>query len=198
VTDFGAIFKNGLYRFMLGGPYEDYVQRSATKIIERAPSNARSVLSVGCGNGDVEAFLADRFDITLHDVHDAARIAHPELHWVSSLPNNQFDYVYAHGAVFACVPHEQKQQFVDDLAARVVDGGTLYLCMGYAKQCRICRGKVYSIDGHTVTEYVASRGDGWQEIVTHIWGLQKISSVYYTADIGPLWQKHSARITTIT
>jgi hypothetical protein len=116
----------------------------------------------------------------------------------SNLPNNQFDYVYAHGAVFACVPHEQKQQFVDDLAARVVDGGTLYLCMGYAKQCRICRGKVYSIDGHTVTEYVASRGDGWQEIVTHIWGLQKISSVYYTADIGPLWQKHSARITTIT
>lgn len=191
--DYADIYREGYYRYMLGGPYEDYIARSVDKIMDRA-GGAQTALSVGCGDGSIEAAIGDRLDLTLHDVHAAAAEAHPELHWVPHLPNGQYDFVYAHGAVFACVPHEDKQRFVDDLAARVVDGGTLYLCGGYSKQERVCRAKVYSIDGKTVSLAKTAKGPDWQQITTHIWGVNKINVIYYTADISEFWAKHQDRI----
>ena len=197
MPDFAEAFEQGLYKYMLGEPYEAYITHSATKIINRIGS-AGEVLSVGCGDGSVEAALSSQYDITCYDIHDAARSAHPELNWVPQLPDRQYDAVYAHGAVFACVPHEEKQGFVDALAERVRDGGTLYLCAGYSKLNRVCRAKVFSVDGKTVTSARTNRGDDWQEITTHIWGLAKIVSTYYLAPIEDFWGDHPSRIVCTT
>lgn len=199
MTAYAEIFRDGLYRFMVGrGGYDAYVLKAAAKIAAKAPPEARTALSVGCGNGDIEAALGDRFDLTLHDLHDAARVAHPELHWLPHLPNEQFDYVFAHGSVFACVPQEEKDAFIDSLAARVVDGGTLYVCAGNSKVCTGCRAEAWSEGGRTVTEYITAKGPGWQTRTTHIWGLRKVDVTYYPADLNAFLNRHSARIQTTT
>jgi hypothetical protein len=194
---YDEVFKQGLYGYMLGPDPKAYVEKAATTILKYA-GDAKTALSVGCGNGDTEAEIGDRLDLTLHDLHDAARTSHPELHWLPHLPNEQFDYVYAYGAVFACVPQEEKQKFVDDLAARVVDGGTLYISMGYAKGISCCRARAYSVNGKTVTEAVTSKGKGWQVRTTHIWGLCRIDVTYYPSEISHLFEKHRHRIQCVS
>lgn len=197
MTAYANVFKDGLYRFMVGPSYDDYIDRSVERVLSFA-GEASSVLSVGCGNGDIEAKINDRFDLTIHDTHDAARQSHPGLHWLPHLPNGQFDYVYAHGSVFACVPQEQKQKFIDDLAARVRDGGTLYVCGGNSKPCSCCRARAYSIDGKTVTEAVTKRGSGWHIVTTHVWGVAKIDITYYPADVEKFFAAHADRINCVT
>lgn len=197
MSNFPETFRDGLYRYMVGQPYEAYVEQSARKIADRI-GDACEVLSVGCGDGEIEAKLSERYSFTCHDIHDAARSAHPELHWVAELPNGQFDAVIAHGAVFACIPHDQKQRFIDDLAARVRDGGTLYVCAGYSKLNRVCRAKVYSVDGRTVTLARTGSGEGTQQITTHVWGLTKIVSTYFLGVVEDHWRDHPARINCTT
>ena len=197
MNNFDQCFDHDLYKFMVGGPYEAYVERAVEKILNHA-GDAVTALSVGCGNGDIEAAIGDRLDLTLHDLHGAAVKAHPELFWIPHLPNGQYDFVYAYGAVFACIPQEEKQQWVDDLASRVVDGGTLYLCQGFAKKCSCCRAKAFSYLGQTITEAVIKKGPGWQTVMTHIWGVQRIEITYYPAEIDQYWAKHKDRIKCVT
>ena len=196
MTDYGELFASDLYKFVLGKPYEDYIKQSAEKVLSKA-GNARTALSVGCGDGSIEAEIGDRLDLTLHDIHNAAEVAHPELHFVRELPNMQFDYVYAHGSVFASVPHEQKQKFVDDLAARVVDGGTLYICRGYSKRTGPCRAKAYSTEGHTVTLGTTERGDDYQVVTAHAWKVAQVPMKFYLADIEDYWEHHKSRINCV-
>ena len=197
MNSFDQCFERDLYKFMVGGPYEAYVEKAVEKILKHA-EGAKSALSVGCGNGDIEAAIGDRLELTLHDLHGAAQQAHPELFWIPHLPNGQYDFVYAYGSVFACVPQEEKQQWVDDLAARVVDGGTLYLCKGNSKPCRFCQAKAFSYLGQTITEAPMRKGKDWYTIMTHIWGVQKIEITYYPADIEQYWAKHKDRIKCVT
>lgn len=193
MTTYDNVFKDGLYQYMVGPSYEDYIDRSVERVLSFS-GNAKTVLSVGCGNGDVEEKINSKFDLTVYDTHDAAREKHPELHWLPHLPNSQFDYVYAHGSVFACVPQEDKQRFIDDLAARVKDGGTLYICTGNSKHCSCCRGRAYSINGKTVTEAVTKRGSGWHILTTHVWGVAKVDITYYPADVKKFFVSHADRI----
>lgn len=195
--DYAEIFSKGLYRFMLGPEPDKYVQNSVERILGHA-GDAKTALSVGCGNGDVEAAIGDRLDLTLHDTHDTAKTAHPDLHWVSNLPNGQFDFVYAHGSVFAMVPQEDKGAFIDALASRVVDGGTLYVCSGNTRHCTCCRARAYSVDGKTVTEAVTKRGPGWHVLTTHVWGLAKIDITYYPAPVEDFFAPHNGRIQCVT
>lgn len=197
MNSFDECFERDLYKFMVGGPYEAYVERAVEKILKHA-EGAKTALSVGCGNGDIEAAIGNRLELTLHDLHGAAPQAHPDLFWIPHLPNHQYDFVYAHGAVFACVPQEDKQQWVDDLAARVVDGGTLYLCQGFSSFGHCGRKNAFSHLGQTITEVVAKKGTGWQTVMTHIWGVQKIEITYYPADIEQYWAKHKERIKCVT
>jgi len=196
VTAYADIFRDDLYQYMVGPSYDAYVQRSMDIILSHA-GDAKTALSVGCGNGDIEAAIGDRLDLTLHDAHDAAHTAHPNLHWLPHLPNGQFDYVYAHGSVFACVHQEHKQKFIDDLAARVKDGGTLYICGGNSKRCR-CRGTAYSVNGKTVTEAVTKFGSGWHILTTHVWGVARIDVTYYTANVADYFAPHLRRINCVT
>lgn len=183
-----------LYQYMVGLSYSDYIDNSVERILSFA-EGAETVLSVGCGNGDIEAKLSGRFDLTVYDTHNAALENHPDLHWVSDLPNGQFDYVYAHGSVFACIPQDEKQKFIDDISARVRDGGTLYICEGNSKPRSACRGRrAITINGHVVTEYVTKRGEGWNTVTTHIWGKAKVDITYYPADVKDFLSDHSARI----
>lgn len=193
MTSYADVFKDDLYRFMTGPSYEDYVTRSVDRILSFS-NDAKTVLSVGCGNGDIEAKITDKFDLTVYDTHDAALKNHADIHWIPHLPNGQFDYVYAHGSVFACVPQEDKQKFIDDLASRVRDGGTLYVCSGNTKYCSYCRARAYSIDGKTVTEAVTKRGTGWYTLTTHVWGVAKIDITYYPAEIEKYFARHVQRI----
>lgn len=197
MTTYPDIFRDGFYRYMLGQPYEAYVEQSVKKITDRI-GDAKEVLSVGCGDGEIEARLSDKCVITCYDIHPTAQVTHPELHWVSELPNGQYDAVYAHGSVFACIPHDEKQSFIDALASRVKDGGTLYVCAGYSKLNRVCRAKVYSVDGKTVTLARTSRGEGTQEITTHIWGLTKIVSTYFLGNVEDYWGDNKDRINCTT
>ncbi len=188
----------GLYQYMVGSPYSDYIDNSVERILSFA-EGAETVLSVGCGNGDAEAKISDRFDLTVYDTHNAALENHPDLHWVADLPNGQFDYVYAHGSVFACVPQGDKKKFIDDLANRVKDGGTLYICEGNSKPRSACRGRrAITINGHVVTEYVTKRGDAWNTVTTHIWGKAKVDITYYPADVKDHFAPHLGRIKCLT
>ena len=196
MTTYADIFKDGLYQYMVGPSYDAYVQSSVETILRHA-RDAQTALSVGCGNGDIEAAIGDRLDLTLHDTHGAASTAHQDLHWLPHLPNGQFDYVYAHGSVFACVPQDQKQKFIDDLAARVRDGGTLYVCGGNTTRCR-CRGRAYSVNGKTVTEAVTKYGADWHILTTHVWGVSKIDVTYYTAKVADYFAPHTDRIRCVT
>lgn len=196
MTAYADIFNDGLYQYMVGPSYDAHVQKGVETILHHA-GDAMTALSVGCGNGDIEAAIGDRLELTLHDTHDAARTAHPDLHWLPHLPNGQFDYVYAYGSVFACVPQDQKQKFIDDLAARVKDGGTLYICGGNTKRCR-CRGTAYSINGKTVTEAVTKFGPGWHILTTHVWGVARIDVTYYTAEVIDYFAPHLHRIRCVT
>lgn len=198
MTVYADIFRDGLYRYMAGRPYHDYVRAGAEKILSKAPAEGCSALSVGCGNGDIEAAIGDRLDLTLHDQHDAARLAHPELLWLPHMPNGQYDYVYAHGSVYACVPQDEKDAFIDGLAARVADGGTLYVCAGNSKPCTGCRAQAWSEGGRTITEYTTAKGTGWQTRTTHVWGLRKINVTYYPADLRASLERHADRIKVTT
>ena len=196
-SQFDSAYRDNLYRFMVGQPYDDYLDFAAEKIVNKA-NNPETVLSVGCGNGDIEARLPKNWDLTLHDIHDAATRDHPELFWVPHLPNGQYDYVYAFGSVFASVPQEDKQKFIDDLASRVKDGGTLYICTGYSRQERVCRPKIYNTEGHTVSIIKTARGDDWQEITTHVWGVAKIPVTYFIGSPEDYWGQHLERINCTT
>ena len=196
MTAYADIFKDGLYQYMVGPSYGVYVQNGADTILHHA-GDAKTALSVGCGNGDIEAAIGDRLELTLHDTHDAARITHQDLHWLPHFPNGQYDYVYAYGSVFACVDHEHKQKFIDDLAARVKDGGTLYICGGNSRRCR-CRGAAYSINGKTVTEAVTKFGLRWYTLTTHVWGVARIDVTYYTAEVADYFTPHLSRIRCVT
>jgi len=196
VTAYADIFKDDLYQYMVGPSYAAYVQKSVDIILSHA-GDAKTALSVGCGNGDIEAAIGDKLDLTLHDTHDAVCTTYPDLHWLPHLPNEQFDYVYAHGSVFACVHQEHKQKFIDDLAARVKDGGTLYICGGNSKRCR-CRGTAYSVNGKTVTEAVTKFGPGWHILTTHVWGVARIEVTYYTAEVADYFAPHLHRIRCVT
>jgi hypothetical protein len=180
VTTYTDIFKDGLYQYMVGPSYDAYVQTGVDTILRHA-EDGKTALSVGCGNGDMEAAIGDRLD----------------LHWLPHLPNGQFDYVYAHGSVFACVPQDQKQKFIDDLAARVRDGGTLYVCGGNTTRCR-CRGRAYSVNGKTVTEAITKYGPDWHILTTHVWGVAKIDVTYYTAKVADYFAPHTDRIRCVT
>lgn len=197
MTTYENVFNDGLYQYMVGPSYEDYINRSVERILSFS-GDAETVLSVGCGNGDVEEKINNLFDLTVYDTHDAAKKKHSELHYLPHLPNSQFDYVYAHGSVFACVPQEDKQRFIDDLAARVKDGGTLYICAGNLKNCSCCRARAYSVGGKTVTEAVTKRGNGWHILTTHIWGVAKVDITYYPCKLEEFFIPHKDRIHCVT
>ena len=197
MTTYTDIFKDGLYQYMVGPSYDAYVQWGVVTILRHA-EDAKTALSVGCGNGDIEAAIGNRIDLTLHDTHGAAHTAHPDLRWVPHLPNSLFDYVYAHGSVFACVPQDQKKKFIDDLAARVRDGGTLYVCGGNAMSCKRGPGSAYSVNGKTVTEAVTKRGADWHILTTHVWGVAKIDVTYYSAKVADYFAPHTDRIRCVT
>lgn len=197
MDDYGDIYERGLYRYMCGRPYQEYVD-SAVEIILSKAGGAKNALSVGCGNGDIEAAIGDRLNLTLHDLHGAARKAHPDLFWLPHMPNGQYDFVYAFGSVFACVPPNEKQKFIDDMAARVSDGGTMYVCPGNSKKACRCRAKVYSENGETVTEAVLERGPDWHVTTHHVWGIAKLNVMYFEDDLEKYVAPHRGRINIIT
>jgi len=49
-----------------------------------------------------------------------------------------------------------------------------------------------------VTLAKTAKGPDWQKITAHIWSVNKIDVIYYTADIDKFWIKHQDRINCTT
>lgn len=99
--------------------YEAYVTRQVLRV--KRFYKGGSVLSVGCGTGDIEARLT--MPVTCYDIHDAAKQLHPQLDFRYQWPEGQFDLVLCIGSVLPYIPTEQQQDFINKLIASTSSNG---------------------------------------------------------------------------
>lgn len=125
-TNFFDSMIDGSYKSAIYGDessYNRYVKKMVVKVLRYYKGG--TVLSVGCGTGDIEASLP--FPVVCYDIHNAAQILHPELNFQASWPKEQFDLVICLGAVMSYIPTEEQEQFVSNLLASTNEKGTVLL-----------------------------------------------------------------------
>ena len=88
ITDFYDCMVDGSYEDFFPD-YEAYVTRQVLRVKRFYKGGA--VLSVGCGNGDIEARLP--MPVVCYDIHDAAKYLHPELDFRYDWPDKKFELV---------------------------------------------------------------------------------------------------------
>jgi hypothetical protein len=103
--------------------YQAHIKRTAYKV--RRHYNGGTCLSIGCGNGDVEMLLP--FPVVCYDIHDAAKVLHPELDFRYEWPKEQFDLVIAMGCVYSYIPPSQQKSFIADLLRSTTDEGLVLM-----------------------------------------------------------------------
>ena len=103
--------------------YEAYITRQVLRV--KRFYKGGNVLSVGCGTGDIEARLP--FPVVWDDIHDAAKVLHPELDFRYEWPDGKFELVLCIGSVLPYVPAEEQEQFVQRLLDATTDNGMVLM-----------------------------------------------------------------------
>lgn len=122
VTDFYQCMLDGSYKGFFPD-YEAYVTRQVLRI--KRFYKGGNVLSVGCGTGDIEARLP--FPVVCYDIHDAAKVLHPELDFRYEWPDEKFDLVLCVGSVLPYVPTEEQEHFVQRLLDATTESGMVLI-----------------------------------------------------------------------
>jgi len=122
ITDFyDCMIDKSYENFFLD--YEAYVTKQVLRVKRFYKSG--TVLSIGCGNGDIEARLS--MPIVCHDIHDAAKQLHPELDFRYEWPDEKFKLVLCIGSVLPYVPLKEQKQFIDRLLNSTTDDGMVLI-----------------------------------------------------------------------
>ena len=103
--------------------YESHIRRTVFKI--RKHYKEGTCLSIGCGNGDVEILLP--FPVVCYDIHDAAKILHPELDFRYEWPDGKYELVIAVGCVYSYVPPSDQEVFLQKLLNSVSEDGLILM-----------------------------------------------------------------------
>lgn len=123
INDFRDCMIDGSYAdTFFSGKYERYVNARVWDV--RRFHTKGSIVSIGCGTGDIEARLPYR--VVCHDIHDAAKILHPDLDFRYEWPSERFETVICF-AVLPYVPTGDQSSFVDRLVNLTTDDGTVLL-----------------------------------------------------------------------
>ena len=122
VTDFYQCMLDGSYKGFFPN-YEAYVTRQVLRV--KRFYKGGNVLSVGCGTGDIEARLP--IPVVCYDIHDAAKVLHPELDFRYKWPDEKFELVLCIGSVLPYVPAEEQEQFVQKLLDATTDNGMVLM-----------------------------------------------------------------------
>lgn len=126
-TDFFPSMVDGSYRTAIYYTEDNYKRhvRLMSLTVQRYYKGG-TVLSVGCGTGDIEATLP--FPVVCYDIHNASQILHPELDFRGSWPEDEkFDLVLCLGAVLPFIPTEEQDAFVSNLISSTTDDGVVLL-----------------------------------------------------------------------
>lgn len=111
-----------------GTSYEKYIRTQVGRV--RKQYRGGTVLSVGCGTGDIESELP--FPVVCYDIHDACRTLHPELDFRDTWPDEQFDLVMCIGAVLSYITPEEQPAFIERLLCSTKEDGKVVLTgIGY-------------------------------------------------------------------
>ena len=134
---------DGSYGEMFYGSEDSYQSYLASRVsLARRYYKGGKVFSVGCGDGRIESALP--FDVLCHDIHDAAKVLHPELNFTSKWPSEKFDLVLCFGAVINYIHPKEQGAFVQKLLDVTFDDGTILISgCGYAGMRPDIEGNVY-------------------------------------------------------
>ena len=125
--DWQMLMTSDQYELIVGN-YRRYVAMQVGRI--RKHYKGGTVLSVGCGNGDIESELP--FDIVCYDIHDTAKKKHPHLDFKYEWPSEKFDLVVCLGAVLSYIHPSNQDAFVSKLIQSTTDlGKVIYSGIGY-------------------------------------------------------------------
>ena len=122
VTDFYQCMLDGSYKDFFSD-YEAYITRQVLRV--KRFYKGGSILSVGCGNGDIEARLP--MPVVCYDIHDAAKQLHPELDFRYTYPNEKYNLVLCLGSVLPYVPAKQQKKFVNRLIDSTTEKGIVLM-----------------------------------------------------------------------
>lgn len=122
VTDFYDCMLNGTYQGFFTD-YEAYVTRQVLRV--KRFYKGGTILSVGCGTGDIEARLT--MPVTCYDIHDAAKQLHPELDFRCEYPDGKYNLVLCIGSVLPYIPTEQQPEFIERLLNSTTENGMVLM-----------------------------------------------------------------------
>lgn len=122
ITDFYSCMVDGSYKKLFPN-YEFYVNKQVDRIKQRYIGG--TVLSIGCGNGDIEAALP--FPVVCYDIHDAAKTLHPKLDFRHKWPAGKYDLVLCMGAVLPYIPYCKQKTFIKRLLNSTTENGRVLM-----------------------------------------------------------------------
>lgn len=92
------------YRAMFEDQYISYLWSSYRKLQKLIPSDVKTILSIGCGTGEIEEIMP--YEFTLYDPYG------PLVEYRQK-PTGQYDYAIAHGCVLSAAKPEEKKDVVE-------------------------------------------------------------------------------------
>lgn len=98
------IYNADQYRKIFADQYVSYIWDSYRKLQKVIPHGTKSILSIGCGTGDIEALMP--YDFCLYDPYspfDKYRVK----------PVGQYDLALAHGCVMSAARPDEKRPMVE-------------------------------------------------------------------------------------
>jgi SAM-dependent methyltransferase len=122
ITDFYDCMIDGSYEGFFPD-YQAYITRQMLRV--KRFYKGGNVLSVGCGNGDIEARLT--MPVVCYDIHDAAKVLHPELDFRYEWPDEKFDLVLCIGSVLPYVPTSEQAELVNRMLDATTEDGMVLI-----------------------------------------------------------------------
>lgn len=92
------------YRAMFGDQYITYLWDSYRRLQKLVPTDVKTVLSIGCGTGEIEELMP--YEFTLYDPYG------PLVEYRKK-PTGQHDYAIAHGCVLSAAKPDEKIELVN-------------------------------------------------------------------------------------
>lgn len=89
---------------MFEGEYVAYLWQSYRTLEKLIPNNVKSIISIGCGTGEIEELMP--YDFALYDPYG------PIVEYRQK-PAGQYDYAIAHGCVLSAAKPEEKKEVID-------------------------------------------------------------------------------------
>ena len=103
--------------------YKAYVTKQVLRV--KRFYKGGTILSVGCGNGDIEARLT--MPVACYDIHDAAKVLHPELDFRYEWPTEKFNLVLCIGSVLPYVPTNKQKELINKMINATTENGIVLI-----------------------------------------------------------------------